>query len=340
MSEPTSELRITVEELDGVTIRVAGEIDYETSGSLASRGRRCPRHRRRRERGLRPRRGRLHGQLRARRPDRGREPRRLGAGTRGLSRGRAHHPGDRSAAPPGVGAVNHSRVFAARPDSIRQARTFVEAALAGIELPALQSIVLMVSELATNSVRHAGSEFTVDISSAGDAVRVVITDRGSGRAADARTLARRAHRPRSADRRPPGRRMGHRRRLGRDLGVVRRAGRTRNGATIRSSRTSAPLGRLIRRRRSPASALVTSSATAAISRSPPDRSWARDRQAGATGDRRARPVGGGGAGRAGADRRGQGAPGAGAARAAGRRGGVTATRWWMRCGVMLRPSPR
>ena len=38
----------------------------------------------------------------------------------------------------------------------------------------------MVSELATNSVRHAGSEFTVDISSAGDAVRVVITDRGSG----------------------------------------------------------------------------------------------------------------------------------------------------------------
>lgn len=34
MSEPTSELRITVEELDGVTIRVVGEIDYETSGSL------------------------------------------------------------------------------------------------------------------------------------------------------------------------------------------------------------------------------------------------------------------------------------------------------------------
>lgn len=34
MSEPESELRITVEELDGVTIRVAGEIDYATSGSL------------------------------------------------------------------------------------------------------------------------------------------------------------------------------------------------------------------------------------------------------------------------------------------------------------------
>jgi anti-anti-sigma factor len=34
MSEPASGLRITVEELDGVTIRVAGEIDYETSGSL------------------------------------------------------------------------------------------------------------------------------------------------------------------------------------------------------------------------------------------------------------------------------------------------------------------
>jgi anti-anti-sigma factor len=34
MSEPASELTITVEEVDGVTIRVAGEIDYETSGSL------------------------------------------------------------------------------------------------------------------------------------------------------------------------------------------------------------------------------------------------------------------------------------------------------------------
>ena len=76
--------------------------------------------------------------------------------------------------------MNRSQAFAARPDSIRQARTFVEDALAGTELAALQSIVLMVSELATNSVRHAGSEFTVDVGSADDAVRVVITDRGAG----------------------------------------------------------------------------------------------------------------------------------------------------------------
>ena len=127
----------------------------------------------------------------------------------------AHHPGDRSAAPPEAGAVNRSRAFAARPDSIRQARTFVEDALAGTELAALQSIVLMVSELATNSVRHAGSEFTVDVGSADDAVRVVVADRGAGAPQYARALARRADRPRSADRRPPGRRMGHRRRLGR-----------------------------------------------------------------------------------------------------------------------------
>jgi anti-sigma regulatory factor (Ser/Thr protein kinase) len=76
--------------------------------------------------------------------------------------------------------VNRSRVFAARPDSIRQARTFVEAALSDIDLAALQSIVLMVSELATNSVRHADSEFTVDVSSADDAVRVVVADHGAG----------------------------------------------------------------------------------------------------------------------------------------------------------------
>ena len=34
MSESASELRITVEELDGITIRVVGEIDYESSGPL------------------------------------------------------------------------------------------------------------------------------------------------------------------------------------------------------------------------------------------------------------------------------------------------------------------
>jgi anti-sigma regulatory factor (Ser/Thr protein kinase) len=76
--------------------------------------------------------------------------------------------------------VNEARTFAARPDSIRQARAFVEAALGDIDLAALQSIVLMVSELATNSVRHAGSEFTVEISSVGDEVRVVVTDSGQG----------------------------------------------------------------------------------------------------------------------------------------------------------------
>jgi anti-sigma regulatory factor (Ser/Thr protein kinase) len=76
--------------------------------------------------------------------------------------------------------VNGSRSFPARPSSIREARSFTERALAGTDPETLESIVLMVSELATNAVRHAGSEFRVDIGSEDGAVRVVVADRGVG----------------------------------------------------------------------------------------------------------------------------------------------------------------
>jgi anti-sigma regulatory factor (Ser/Thr protein kinase) len=76
--------------------------------------------------------------------------------------------------------VSRSRRFPARPSSIREARSFTEGTLADTDPDTLQSIVLMVSELATNAVRHAGSEFRVDIGSEGGAVRVVVADRGLG----------------------------------------------------------------------------------------------------------------------------------------------------------------
>ena len=76
--------------------------------------------------------------------------------------------------------MNRSRSFPARPSSIREARSFTEGTLAGTDPDTLQSIVLMVSELSTNAVRHAGSEFRVDIASEDGAVRVVVADRGLG----------------------------------------------------------------------------------------------------------------------------------------------------------------
>ena len=43
-----------------------------------------------------------------------------------------------------------------------------------------QQVALMVSELATNAVQHAGTGFTVSIEESNDTVRVEVRDTGSG----------------------------------------------------------------------------------------------------------------------------------------------------------------
>ncbi len=72
------------------------------------------------------------------------------------------------------------RVFANTSASIRQARGFVAEAIAGRAPLMCDSVVLMVSELATNSVRHADSEFSVAVAVTRRQIRVEVSDAGSG----------------------------------------------------------------------------------------------------------------------------------------------------------------
>jgi anti-sigma regulatory factor (Ser/Thr protein kinase) len=69
------------------------------------------------------------------------------------------------------------------PASVPRARKLVAEALAGITPLALDNVALVVSELATNCVRHAKTEFQLCVSYDGESVRVEVTDRGAGRPA-------------------------------------------------------------------------------------------------------------------------------------------------------------
>jgi anti-sigma regulatory factor (Ser/Thr protein kinase) len=71
------------------------------------------------------------------------------------------------------------RTFANTTGSIVKARRYAVDALVGSPPEVIDSVAVMVSELATNSVRHADSDFTVTIDRDGDRVRVAVADAGS-----------------------------------------------------------------------------------------------------------------------------------------------------------------
>jgi anti-sigma regulatory factor (Ser/Thr protein kinase) len=76
--------------------------------------------------------------------------------------------------------MRRSRTFAGMPQSVRAARRFTTEALLDTPQEIVEAIVLMVSELATNSIRFAASDFTVDIERARQQIRVEVTDGGTG----------------------------------------------------------------------------------------------------------------------------------------------------------------
>ena len=80
-----------------------------------------------------------------------------------------------------VAAVRESVTVAGRPERVRVARAFVGAVL-GPGHPCGDVAVLLAGELVGNSVRHSGSgapgeTVTVQVTAAGGAVRVAVTDR-------------------------------------------------------------------------------------------------------------------------------------------------------------------
>jgi anti-sigma regulatory factor (Ser/Thr protein kinase) len=76
--------------------------------------------------------------------------------------------------------VTDERAFPNTATSITSARRYTLDALGDIGRDASDAIAVMVSELVTNCVRHAATEFVVSIERDRDRVRIAVTDRGSG----------------------------------------------------------------------------------------------------------------------------------------------------------------
>jgi serine/threonine-protein kinase RsbW len=76
--------------------------------------------------------------------------------------------------------VRSSRAFTAEARSVGAARRYVRHVLQGHAPAHVDSVELMVSELATNSVKHAHSDFKVSIDDAGGEIRVEVRDTGRG----------------------------------------------------------------------------------------------------------------------------------------------------------------
>jgi len=77
--------------------------------------------------------------------------------------------------------MTERRSFQGRWESMGEARRVARGALADQPREALEEIELMVSELATNCVQHAESDFDVAIERSSETIRVEARDRGGGR---------------------------------------------------------------------------------------------------------------------------------------------------------------
>jgi anti-sigma regulatory factor (Ser/Thr protein kinase) len=73
-----------------------------------------------------------------------------------------------------------TRSFAHAPESVPAARRFTAEALPGAGEEVLATIQLLVSELASNSIRHTNCGFDLTLIVDGDEIRVEATDRGAG----------------------------------------------------------------------------------------------------------------------------------------------------------------
>lgn len=72
------------------------------------------------------------------------------------------------------------RTFPNTPAAVTAARHFALDSIGDVPASVSEAVAIAVSELATNCVRHAGTEFTVDVQKTPDRVRVEVADSGSG----------------------------------------------------------------------------------------------------------------------------------------------------------------
>ena len=76
--------------------------------------------------------------------------------------------------------MRKARRFHCRPESVAGARHFVKDLLSEEPREIVEAAELMTSELATNCVRHAHSDFELAIRRSRDEIRVEVSDHGQG----------------------------------------------------------------------------------------------------------------------------------------------------------------
>jgi serine/threonine-protein kinase RsbW len=76
--------------------------------------------------------------------------------------------------------MKDTRTFPHEPQSVPAARRFATNALSGASQETLEAVELMVSELATNCIRHTDSGFDLTIIRNGPEIRVEATDHAGG----------------------------------------------------------------------------------------------------------------------------------------------------------------
>jgi anti-sigma regulatory factor (Ser/Thr protein kinase) len=76
--------------------------------------------------------------------------------------------------------MRRMRTFPAIPQSVHAARRFATDALTGNPATMIDAVELMVSELATNCIRHERTSFHITILGSTQEIRVEVTDSGSG----------------------------------------------------------------------------------------------------------------------------------------------------------------
>jgi serine/threonine-protein kinase RsbW len=76
--------------------------------------------------------------------------------------------------------MKRTRRFPNDPQSVPAARRFADRVLSGVSAETLEAVELMVSELATNCIRHTDSDFDLTIIRGGGDIRVEATDAAGG----------------------------------------------------------------------------------------------------------------------------------------------------------------
>lgn len=76
--------------------------------------------------------------------------------------------------------MKRERIFPHEPESVPAARRFATSVLRDVSADTLEVVELMVSELATNCIRHTNSGFALTIIRARGNIRVEATDRAGG----------------------------------------------------------------------------------------------------------------------------------------------------------------